>query len=223
MSKSCQTSSPLAQALRDEDGLPVDLASKYVRAANRKHSVEEQVVLADMSGGAPHGLKPPAFSIQNEKPEHTFIAYKFAQGMSSKQVYESFGGQWNSETNLPISGTGQWSYQALLNIRRQPWFVHRVTNILKDAGLDQITASLKAELPNAIDVVREVLNNEEEKGATRLQAAAFFFDRALGKATQHIKTEIIKGVDDYEDDAAKLREELATIEAEIISINPSQA
>lgn len=195
------------------------LASKYVRAADRKHSVEGQIVLDSMGDDAPHNPRPPAVPIMKERTEHTFLAYKFAQGLGVKQVFLDLGGQWNNELNTPVSGTGNFCYQTLLNLRQQPWFLARIHKILQDNGADHVQSALLAELPTAIDVARDVMNNPEEKGTTRLSAAAWFFDRALGKAQQKISIENTKSVDDFEQDAEALQRELSTIEMEITSLN----
>lgn len=214
--------SALEEALREE-GVGISsgkrLASKYVRAANRKHTVEAEVILESMGANAPHNPRPPALAVMKERTEHTFLAYKFAQGLGAKEVFLDLGGEWDFERNAPISGTGSFCYQTLVNLRQQPWFLARIHKILQDNGADHVQAALVAELPKAIEVAREVMNNPEEKGATRLSAASFFFDRALGKAKQHVTIENTKGVEDFEKDAEALQNELNTIEMEITSMN----
>lgn len=60
---------------------------------------------------------------------------------------------------------------------------------LQNSLLNDIENSFKALAPRAIRTITKVMNDKNERGNTRIQAANMILDRALGKAVQKIEHE----------------------------------
>lgn len=193
-------------------------ASGGARANNAyTPSVADAVIYDDMKerGVAPlEGGNLPEFRIVNEKPEHRFLVYLFAQGLNIREVFEQLGGKYD-EANRPISGTGQWSYAYLTQIRRQPWFESRLLTLMQEQGVDKVQAKLELELFPSLEVVKELRDDHSVAPATRLNAANSLIDRFLGKPIQHVKSESVSEVHTFEHDVEKLEREILDIEAQI--------
>lgn len=168
-----------------------------------------------------HGNKPPAVTIQKETPQHRFLVFLFAQGLSQKDVFIQLGGQWDNEKNLPISGTGQFTYQHLGTIRRQGWFQKALIAYMEQCGKDAIQARLETELIPSIDKVVAIRDNVNAPPNVQLAAANSLIDRFLGKPVQHVQKSVERTIQTFEDDADALQREAEKIEAELRNINPA--
>jgi hypothetical protein len=174
------------------------------------------------------GLRPLAgaqergeIRLQKESSRHRALIYLFAQGGTARNVFEQLGGRWDTENNRPISGTGEYSYQQLLNIRRQPWFQNELLEVIAENGSPLIEARLKLEQMASLETLIEIRDSKEEKGATRAACANSILDRFLGKPAQLVKTEAVASVSSHENEANELRERLKRLEAEALNLNPA--
>ena len=174
------------------------------------------------------GLRPLAGAqergevrLQKESSRHRVLVYLFAQGGTARNVFESLGGQWDEERKCPISGTGEYSYQQLLNIRRQPWFQNELLAVIAENGSPLIEARLKLEQMASLETLIEIRDNKEEKGATRASCANSILDRFLGKPAQLVRTEEVTSVASHENEANELKERLIRLEAEAHNLNPA--
>jgi hypothetical protein len=174
------------------------------------------------------GLRPLAGAqergevrLQKESSRHRVLVYLFAQGGTARNVFEQLGGQWDQENNKPISGTGEYSYQQLLNIRRQSWFQNELLAVIAENGSPLIEARLKLEQMASLETLIEIRDCKEEKGATRAACANSILDRFLGKPAQLVKTEAVASVATHENEANELRERLKRLEAEALNLNPA--
>jgi hypothetical protein len=218
--------SALEEALREGESL----ASKYIKGRKGRlpdgeearpngqafeESEENQRpkrVLQEL-GQDLHNAKAPNLEIISEKPEHRFIAYLRAQGMSVMEIFKQFGGQTNEKCQ-PVSGTGEYSYAWLTQICRQPWFQARVIAIMEAAGMDVVQQTLKAECLDSVHTLVELRDNAKTE-SVRASAANSILDRFLGKPTQKIETKSEIKHGQLEDDASKLQEELDQVESEL--------
>lgn len=168
-----------------------------------------------------HGETDPQIHIQKEKPEHRLIIMMFAQGLSAKEVFLQLGGEWCNEKNNtgPVPQTGQYTYPHITQIRKQPWAQKEIVRIMQQNGSDKISARFAELGSRAIDTLEQVMEDVEEKGNVRAQAANAILDRFLGKPTQKVVTEDITTVSSLEKDAIQLRNELEEIEQQMKSLN----
>lgn len=213
MSESNEQVTPLAEVMQDIHGSQGDeetLRGKYA---------EFLPVKPERKGL--HGCTKPPVEIKQERPEHRFLIFLYAQGMSTKDVFTQLGGQWDSERNLPISGTGQYSYQHLHTIRRQAWFQQQLVAYMEECGKDVIRARLESELMPSIEKVVEIRDKHDAPMALQLKAAESLIDRFLGKPVQQVVTQPASTVDKYEKEAEALRLEAAQVEAELRNLNPA--
>lgn len=185
---------------------------------------EDEEILNSMGANGLHNAALPEHRIQQEKTDHRFLQYLFAQGKGVKEVFLQMGGKWDDSTGKPLPTKlhgGKYSYAHLTQIRRQPWFQKAVLELMKSEGVDAVTASFQNEFQNSLETVIAVRDDVDEKGATRLAAANSLIDRFLGKPTQHIKKEVTsRSLAEIAGDKEALDADLLTIEAEIESMNP---
>ena len=177
----------------------------------------EAAGLRPLAGATERG----AVRLQKESSRHRVLVYLFAQGGTARNVFEQLGGQWDEATKSPISGTGEYSYQQLLNIRRQPWFQNELLEVIAENGSPLIEARLKLEQMASLETLIEIRDNKGEKGATRAACANSILDRFLGKPAQVVRTEAAASVASHENEANELKERLRRLEAEAKNINPA--
>ncbi len=175
---------------------------------------------AQSSGELLHNATPPSHVIQQEKSEHRFLVFLFAQGKSAKTIFLELGGEWDEELGRPVAGTGQWSYSRLIQIRKQTWFQKALISYLEECGRDVITARLEAECGASIDTVVELRDNKQAPPAVRLNAAKDILDRFLGKATQKVEVTQSKSVSDYESELEEIKREEESLTNELRHLNP---
>lgn len=198
--------------------LPVKKKAKALFDADRH---EAEFAQAEADGALLHNSARPQVIIEKERPEHRFLVFLYSQGMSTKDIFLQLGGQWNSEKNLPISGTGQYSYQHLHTIRRQAWFQRKLIAYMEECGKDVIRAKLEAELMPSIEKVIEIRDDAEAPKNIQLQAANSLIDRFLGKPVQQVITAPSSSVERFENEAQKIQEETEKIEREMRVLNPA--
>ena len=156
----------------------------------------------------------PSVPIISEKIEHRAMAYMRASGLTRKDIYVQLGGRFDSH-NKPISGSGQYSYTHIGNIIAQPWFRKRVVELQHEAGFSGIEASIQAEVPNAVEVIVDVMNDTKASHTARLNAANAILDRGLGKPIQkvestnkHAHLHVHEDVKEVENELLKINQEL---------------
>jgi len=177
---------------------------------------------AEENGNLLHNASRPQVVIQKERPEHRFLVFLYAQGMSTKDIYIQLGGEWDSKRNLPISGTSaQYSYQHLHNIRRQAWFQTKLIEYMEECGKDVIRAKFEAELMPSIEKVISIRDDADAPKQLQLRAAESLIDRFLGKPIQQVQSVPVASVSKYEKEAADLARETEAIEAELKNLNPA--
>lgn len=183
---------------------------------------EQAFVDAEADGKLLHNAARPSVTIQKERPEHRFLVFLYAQGMSTKDIYLQLGGEWDSTRNLPLPGTAaQYSYQHLHNIRRQAWFQTKLIEYMEQCGKDVIRAKFEAELMPSIEKVIEIRDDVNAPKQLQLRAAESLIDRFLGKPIQQVVALPVASVDKYEKDAAALARETEAIENELKNLNPA--
>ena len=145
--------------------------------------------------------KPPNLTILHERPEHRIMVYLKGQGLSNKEIADRCG----------------YGYQWVCQIVRQPWFRQAFLAEVKEAGRDVVETFLKGEVLNSVVTLVEIRDDIEAKEATRVAAANAILDRALGRPTQHIKTEQMPTNTDAQVEMEKLERELTDLKARQIS------
>jgi len=180
---------------------------------------EAEFEVAEANGDLLHGATRPPYILQQERPEHRFLVFLYAQGMGTKDIFIQLGGEWDKTRNAPVSGTGQYSYQHLHTIRRQAWFQTKLVQYMEECGKDVIRSKFEAELMPSIEKVIEIRDNSNAPVALQLRAAESLIDRFLGKPIQQVQALPVASVDRYEKDAADLVRETEAIEAELKNLN----
>lgn len=182
---------------------------------------EAEFTVAEENGNLLHGATRPPYIIQQERPEHRFLVFLYAQGMSTKDIFIQLGGEWDSSLNLPISGTGQYSYQHLHTIRRQAWFQTKLVQYMEECGKDIIRAKFESELMPSIEKVISIRDDVKAPQQLQLRAAESLIDRFLGKPIQQVQALPVASVERYEKAADELVRETEAIEAELRILNPA--
>lgn len=146
-----------------------------------------------------HNDRPPTTMIEHERPEHILMCYMLAGGKSRQEIAIATG----------------YSYVAVCNIVRQPWFRKRFLGLVREAGQDEVQAFIKAETLNSLDVLVQVRDNESAPPAVRIASAKELLDRALGKSVQHVKSETQISVKEAAAAGTEIEQELARVEEEM--------
>lgn len=158
----------------------------------------------------------PNLRLQNEQPHHRTIIMLFAQGLNTRQVFETLGGKYD-ENNRPISGTGQFSYPWITQIRRQPWVRQRILKYQEEAGKPLIEDSIAAEASQSLQTIVELRDDPATPAAVRVRAAENLLDRYLGKPTQHVKTEVTT-INQRLEEKESLDDQIRAVRAELASL-----
>lgn len=232
---------PLHEALSGSTSAKAQrLTDKYVKRGRKvtkpsrtriptefTESLEDEIIRQDTEdkGLVPmHNSRNPEHRIMSEKPEHRLICLLYAQGYSTKEIFQHFGGSWDDELGRPLPVKqygGRYSYAWLTQIRRQPWFEQKLLTYLEEQGRDRISAQLEAEFEPSLQVVKELRDDDTAPAPVRLNAANSLIDRFLGKPTQHIRTEGTKEIHHYEHEVDEVDRELKRIESQLKSVNPA--
>lgn len=141
--------------------------------------------------------KDANLAIIHEKPEHRLIVYLKASGKSNKEIAEATG----------------YSYNHVCQIVRQPWFREAFVRLAHEQGTDAVSTFLQGEVLESLQTLKEIRDDPEEKGSTRVAATNAILDRALGKPTQFVKTEnkntnVPAEVDQLERELDSIKEQL---------------
>lgn len=154
-------------------------------------------IVAEYLGGgkALAGDTAPNLAILKERPEHRIILYLKTQGKDNREIAAQTG----------------YGYQWVCQIVRQPWFRKAFVEMVEEAGKDATEEFLRGETLNSLHVLVEIRDNPDAKEASRVAAANAVLDRALGKPTQHIKTERLATSDNAQDEMSGVERELAAV------------
>lgn len=191
----------------------------------KDHGVDAQVIAAEVdlreANITPlHGQEGgKGVRLKKESARHRVLVYLFAQGGTIRSVFESLGGEWDEKNKRPISGTGEYSYQQLVNIRKQPWFQAELLKVMEENGSPLVEARLQLEMMASLETIIEIRDNQNEKGSTRLAAATSLLDRHLGKPAQVVRSEVTTTTASHEQEANELREELQRLKQEAAHLN----
>lgn len=145
-----------------------------------------------------HGDQPPNQPVNKERPVHVLMCYMAAAGKTTAEIADKTG----------------YTKEYVRQIQRQPWFRKRFLQLAAEAGKDEVKAFLGVETLASLEVLVEVRDNNNEKGATRVAAANAILDRALGKPTQKVESES-HNYSHTASEASELDRQLAQAEAEL--------
>jgi len=156
----------------------------------------------------------PSVPILKESPEHRMLAYMRARGMSRKEIFTQLGGTYDLDRK-PISGSGKFSYAHIGNILKQPWFRSQVIKLQHEAGMDMVEVAIRAEMPSAVEIIVEIMNDDEAPSTARLAAASQILDRGLGKPVQRVENTQKGNIDHVLHDARELDRKLEQTRQEL--------
>jgi len=214
------------EGFRTKRGVKVSDPTREKISSEFEVNETDQCILESMADNGLHNAALPEHRIQQEKTDHRFLVYLFAQGKGVKDVFLAMGGKWDDIKGRPCNTKehgGKYSYGHLTQIRRQPWFQKQVIEIMASEGMDVVAATFANEFENSVATIIEVRDDANEKGNTRLAAASTLLDRFLGKPTQHIKKEVTtKSIGEMAADREQLEKDILTVEAEIITLKPEK-
>jgi hypothetical protein len=149
------------------------------------------------SGDALVGDRLPNTVRLTEKPHHRIMIWLAAQGMSPRKIAEKM--------DVP--------YNSVVQILRQPWARAKLTQYLREAGLDEVQAFLKNEVSPSLEVLRAVRDEPTSSSRDKIAAANAILDRALGKPTQKIESD--STTRNVPADLQRLDAELAAVRAQL--------
>lgn len=150
------------------------------------------------------GDRPPNLAIQSENIQHRIIMYLRAQGQNSTEIAKATG----------------YSYHWVCQVCRQPWFKKRLLETLAENGGDAVAKFVQGEVLPSLVALTEIRDDPESKDATRVAACNAILDRALGKPTQHVKTERVPTADDLTTEMSQIERELAEIQRQQRGVLP---
>lgn len=157
---------------------------------------KDPVVAEYLGGGnALAGDRPPNLAIMSERPEHRLMLYLKTQGLSNQEIADKMG----------------YGYQWVCQVVRQPWFRKAFVDMVEEAGKDASEEFLRGETLNSLHVLVEIRDDSKAKEASRVAAANAILDRALGKPTQHIKTERLGSSENAKGEMDAVERELSAL------------
>lgn len=170
----------LVELLKDT---PQDVNTVYLHPTARNATIAQQASQLDPRARAAaeaycdspdrlHGDKLASATILVEKPTHRLMIYLHAMGKTAADIAK------------------QMDYEPtyVTQILRQPWAKLRLTQILKEAGIDEVKHFLTTEVSPSLQTLK-VVRDTAPKPSDRAAAANAILDRALGKPTVHVETD----------------------------------
>jgi len=137
----------------------------------------------------------PNLVVEHEQPLHRAMVFLKAQGLSNKEIAKRTG------------KTEPWISQIL----RQPFARIQLVKELTLAGRDSVNELIKASAEDSVYKLIEVRDNPKAKDSDKISAAKELLDRAFGKPTQHVETQITSRT---LSDVTELDTKIAELEAE---------
>ena len=174
-------------------------------AATRYDNREEKLDRRRAQVAAMTDCNPAQSTIMDEKPVHLTVAYLLASGRTRKEIA--------AVTGLTLS--------TLSSLTRQPWFITRLKEITEAAGKDMVRSFLEGEVVISLEVLRDLRDDTEQKGPTRLAAANSLLDRFLGKPTVHVESTTALNIHSAADAKDQVQSELEKVEAELARLGVS--
>ena len=117
--------------------------------------------------------REPNLAILHEKPEHRLLLMLKCRGLSNNEIAAQSG------------YTVPWISQLM----RQPWAVKLMSELMTQAGVDEVQTMLKAECLPSLQTLVSLRDDSKVSGAVRAGCANSLVDRWLGKPTQNVKVE----------------------------------
>jgi hypothetical protein len=181
--------------------LPPKVRESKSTASMESNVTANQAIAAEYfsDGERLHGDKLPEMTIAREQPIHRSMILLHAQGMSAREIAENTG----------------YTPSYVSQVLRQPWARLRLTQYMKEAGIDAVSHFLKHEVSPSLEVIRDVRDDPKARQADRLSAANAILDRALGKPQQTIKSDNTNR--NVPSDIVRIDAELARVKAELES------
>jgi hypothetical protein len=176
-------------------------------AATRYDNREEKLDRRRAQVAAMTDCSPAQSTILDEKPVHLTVAYLLASGRTRKEI--------SAVTGLTLT--------TLSSLTRQPWFVARLKEITEAAGKDMVRSFLEGEVVTSLEVLRDLRDDQEQKGPTRLAAANSLLDRFLGKPTVHVESTTALNIHSAADAKDQVQSELEKVEAELKRLGVTSA
>jgi hypothetical protein len=176
-------------------------------AATRYDNREEKLDRRRAQVAAMTDCSPAQSTIMDEKPVHLTVAYLLASGRTRKEI--------SAVTGLTLT--------TLSSLTRQPWFVARLKEITEAAGKDMVRSFLEGEVVTSLEVLRDLRDDQEQKGPTRLAAANSLLDRFLGKPTVHVESTTALNIHSAADAKDQVQSELEKVEAELKRLGVTSA
>lgn len=157
-------------------------------------------VMAAAGFDAQAEVKPTGMVItRSDDPKYRLMEHMAACGKTRRDIADTLG----------------MSYSWVCQVFKQRWFKDNVIAVLKDNGRDHVQAFLKAECMPSLEVVRDIRDNESEKGATRLAAANTILDRLLGKPTNKIEVDGSLNINTVDKEAEQLLAEAKSLDEKL--------
>lgn len=189
-------SESLSEVEKRKRGRPVGGAldrndPNFVESERMKHSRESRVSgqcsLEEMleSPGMFYNPSMPNLVRKQEMPHHRLMVYLKAQGLSNKEVAERTG----------------YNVVTVADVLKQPWARMLLVEELRIAGRDSLQGLLAGKCEDAVYTLVAVMDDKDEKGSTRVQAANSILNRCLGNPTQPLaisQTDDLKALSDAE-------------------------
>lgn len=143
----------------------------------------------------------PSVIIMEEKPHHITMAYLLAAGRTRKEIAKVLG--------MPESGISQ--------IVRQPWFQKRLKEITEAEGKDMVKQFLEGEVLPSLEVLRDIRDDDKQKGSTRIGAANSILDRFLGKPMVHVESKTNLNIHTAAESVEQVERELQSVNEELLT------
>jgi len=166
---------------------------------HHNRSVRDAEIRQHLATMSPSDEAVSHHSILQERPEHITIAYLMAAGRTRSEISKITG----------------YAVATLSQLVRQPWFKTRLKEITESVGTDMVKAFLQGEVLPSLEVLRNVRDNPDERGATRVAAANSILDRFMGKPTVHVESQTNLNIHSAADAKDQVQSELEKVDAEL--------
>jgi len=143
--------------------------------------------------------KLPINTRTTEKPEHLTLVYLLAAGRTRTEIAKITG----------------MAVATVNDLAKQPWFRQRLKEVTEANGIDMVKAYLHGEVLPSLEILREVRDNPDERGATRIAAANSILDRFMGKPTVHVESQTNLNIHSAADAKDQVQSELEKVDAEL--------
>ena len=169
----------------------------------REHRIEtsNRLIAEYLGTAAAENVRLPTLAIVEEKPQHITMAYLIAAGRTRVEIAQVLG--------CTVAHISQ--------VVRQPWFQKRLKEITDANGKDMVKSFLEGEVLPSLEVLRDIRNDTNQRGSTRIMACQSILDRFLGKPMVHVESNTKLNIHTAAATVEEIQRELVSINEQLVA------